>query len=45
MGSKTTWPVCRTTEVEVGCYEWGSHSLVTDEGKEGKNYADVVEWM
>ena len=45
MGTKRVWPICRTTEVEVGCYDWGSHSLVTREGKEERGYADVEEWV
>lgn len=45
MGTKRVWPLCKTTEeVEVGCYDWESHGLVTREGKEGRDYADVEEW-
>ncbi len=44
-GKKTVWPICKTTEVEVGCYNWESHSLVMDEGKEEKGYAHVEEWV
>ena len=46
MGAKRVWPVCKTTEVEVGCYHWGTHSLVTErEGRVERGYADVEEWV
>lgn len=46
METKKVWPVCdKEMEVEVECYDWGSHSLVTMEGKEGRGYVDVEEWV
>lgn len=56
MGSKRVWPVCSDNktvegegEVEVetegGCYDWGSRSLVMNEGREGMRHADVEEWI
>lgn len=46
MESKTVWPVCdEAAEGETECYDWGSHSLVTREGREGRGYVDVEEWV
>lgn len=45
MGTKSVWPICKATEVEVGCYHWGTHSLVSERGgRVEMGYADVEEW-
>ena len=45
MTEKVIWPLC-TTEGEVGCYDWKTHSLVeVGLRKREMDYANIIEWM